>query len=49
MEAHPNPAIAISDAANQVPLDKLEGILTSLKAIDEVVKENPYQDIRSVA
>lgn len=49
MEAHPNPAEAISDAANQVPLDKLEGLLISLKAIDEVVKEKPYQDIRSVA
>lgn len=49
MEAHPNPAEAISDAANQVPLHKLEGLLTSLKMIDEVTKENIYQELPSVA
>jgi 2-dehydro-3-deoxyphosphooctonate aldolase (KDO 8-P synthase) len=49
MEAHPNPSQAISDAANQIPLDKLEGLLTSLKAIDEVAKANPYQGIQSDA
>jgi 2-dehydro-3-deoxyphosphooctonate aldolase (KDO 8-P synthase) len=37
METHPNPSIAKSDAANMLPLDQLEGILTKLLRIREAV------------
>jgi len=37
METHPNPSVAKSDAANMLPLDRLEGILTQLLRIREVV------------
>jgi 2-dehydro-3-deoxyphosphooctonate aldolase (KDO 8-P synthase) len=33
IETHPDPANAKSDAASQLPLDELEGLLTSLLAI----------------
>jgi 2-dehydro-3-deoxyphosphooctonate aldolase (KDO 8-P synthase) len=39
METHPNPAEAKSDGPNAWPLDQLETLLTSLLAIDCVVKE----------
>ena len=39
METHPNPAEAKSDGPNAWPLDQLETLLTSLLAIDRVVKE----------
>ena len=47
MEAHPNPSEAISDKANQIPLDRLEGLLTKLKIIDEVAKNTEYENIPS--
>lgn len=37
METHPNPTIAKSDAANMLPLDQLEAILTKLLRIREAV------------
>lgn len=37
METHPNPSIAKSDAANMLPLDQLEGILTRLLRIYRAV------------
>lgn len=45
-ESHPNPSEAISDAAVQIPLDKMHGLLKTLKAFDELAKNQPYQDIR---
>jgi 2-dehydro-3-deoxyphosphooctonate aldolase (KDO 8-P synthase) len=39
METHPNPVEAKSDGPNAWPLDQLETLLTSLLAIDRVVKE----------
>ncbi len=38
METHPNPSAAKSDAANMLPLDKLEAILTQLLRIRAAVK-----------
>lgn len=38
METHPNPDEAPSDGPNMWPLDRLEALLVTLKAIDEVVK-----------
>ncbi len=39
METHPNPAEALSDGPNAWPLDKMEQLLTTLKAIDDVIKK----------
>lgn len=38
MEVHDNPAAALSDGPNAVPLDKLEPLLERLLAIDRVVR-----------
>ena len=38
METHPNPACAKSDGPNLVPLDKMHDLLSSLVAIDRIVK-----------
>ena len=40
MEVHDNPAKAPSDGPNQLPLKKLEKLLTKLKNIHELVREN---------
>ena len=39
METHPNPSVAKSDAANMLPLDRLEGILTRLLRIRRAVAD----------
>lgn len=39
-EVHPNPEIAISDAANQLYLSQVKDILTQAIAIDDLVKKN---------
>ena len=39
MEVHDNPAKAPSDGPNQLPLDRLEPLLTKLKQIHELVNE----------
>src|SRR5690606_18461231 len=38
METHPNPAQALSDGPNAVPLQRMHALLSHLKAIDQVVK-----------
>jgi 2-dehydro-3-deoxyphosphooctonate aldolase (KDO 8-P synthase) len=38
METHPDPAKALSDGPNAVPLDRMKDLLASLAAIDSVVK-----------
>lgn len=40
MEAHPNPAKALSDGPNSIPLANVGGLLDSLMAIDSLVKGN---------
>lgn len=42
METHPDPANAMSDGPNAVPLDRLKELLAQLKRIDEVVKSQPF-------
>jgi 2-dehydro-3-deoxyphosphooctonate aldolase (KDO 8-P synthase) len=37
IETHPNPAVALSDGANMLPLDKLESLLISLVALRAAV------------
>ncbi len=39
IETHPNPKRALSDAASQLKLDLLEGLLKQIIAIDKIVKE----------
>ena len=38
METHPDPAKALSDGPNAVPLDRMKDLLVSLAAIDGIVK-----------
>ncbi len=38
METHPNPAKALSDGPNMLPLNKIEGLLKQLIAIEKIVK-----------
>jgi 2-dehydro-3-deoxyphosphooctonate aldolase (KDO 8-P synthase) len=49
METHPNPSQARSDGPNAWPLDKMEALLATLKALDTRVKADgfPEQDITS--
>ena len=42
METHPDPAKALSDGPNSFPLNRMEALLTELKAIDQLVKAVPY-------
>lgn len=42
METHPNPACALSDGPNAVPLDRVKDLLTSLVEIDRIVKGRPF-------
>lgn len=41
METHPDPDKALSDGPNAWPLDQLEGLLETLKALDRVSKSAP--------
>ncbi len=40
LEVHPNPARAISDGPNMVPLNRLEEFLKDITAIDTLVRQN---------
>ena len=42
VETHPDPAKALSDAASQLPLSRLEELLVQAKAIDSLVKKNGW-------
>ncbi|HEC13910.1 MAG TPA: 3-deoxy-8-phosphooctulonate synthase [Acidiferrobacteraceae bacterium] len=44
METHPRPDQALSDGPNAWPLDKMASLLTTLKAIDEVVKSRALEE-----
>jgi 2-dehydro-3-deoxyphosphooctonate aldolase (KDO 8-P synthase) len=39
METHPDPAMALSDGPNAVPLNRMKELLESLVSIDSVVKK----------
>lgn len=41
-EIHPDPAKALSDGPNMVPLRYMRELLSELKAIDQLVKASPY-------
>jgi 2-dehydro-3-deoxyphosphooctonate aldolase (KDO 8-P synthase) len=40
METHPDPANALSDGPNAVPLNRMKELLESLVAIDDVIKSS---------
>lgn len=41
IETHPDPSQALSDGPNQIPLDRMEGLLVQLRKIHELVCETP--------
>ncbi len=45
METHPDPANALSDGPNAWPLDRMEGLLTTLVALDRTVKEAGFEEM----
>ncbi|HEY7805554.1 MAG TPA: 3-deoxy-8-phosphooctulonate synthase [Orrella sp.] len=42
MESHPDPAKALSDGPNAVPLEKMEALLATLVQLDRVTKSSTY-------
>ncbi len=46
LEAHPDPDTAKCDGPSALPLDKLEGFLGQMKALDDLVKSMPDLEIR---
>ena len=42
METHPNPAVALSDGPNAVPLHHMKALLERLLELDAVTKKNPF-------
>src|ERR1700754_632725 len=44
METHPDPANARSDGPNAWPLDRMEGLLTTLVELDALVKERGFEE-----
>src|SRR5580700_4653266 len=44
METHPDPAKALSDGPNAWPLDRMAGLLRTLKELDSAVKKNPFEE-----
>jgi len=48
METHPDPAKALSDGPNAVPLGQMKELLTTLMALDQVVKQQGFLESRFV-
>lgn len=46
LESHPSPDAALCDGPSALPLSALEGFLTQMKAIDDLVKSMPDLDIQ---
>lgn len=44
METHPEPAKALSDGPNAWPMGDLEGLLSTMQAIDQVVKSSGFPE-----
>jgi 2-dehydro-3-deoxyphosphooctonate aldolase (KDO 8-P synthase) len=44
METHPDPDKALSDGPNAWPLDRMESLLGTLKALDAAAKAKPYEE-----
>jgi 2-dehydro-3-deoxyphosphooctonate aldolase (KDO 8-P synthase) len=46
METHPEPDKALSDGPNAWPLDRIESLLKTLIAVDNIVKSNQFEEAR---
>src|SRR5215510_12239870 len=44
METHPDPSKALSDGPNAWPLGRMENLLSTLKALDNAVKQQPFEE-----
>src|SRR5688572_5623008 len=44
METHPDPDKALSDGPNAWPLARMENLLSTLKALDQAVKQQPFEE-----
>ena len=44
METHPNPERALSDGPNAWPLERIEPLLETLKALDAAAKARPFEE-----
>ncbi|UTH72647.1 3-deoxy-8-phosphooctulonate synthase [Chromobacterium sp. IIBBL 290-4] len=44
LETHPDPDQALCDGPNALPLAQVKELLTTLKALDKLVKQNPWQE-----
>jgi len=44
METHPRPELALSDGPNSWPLPRIESLLTTLVALDRVIKARPFDE-----
>ncbi len=44
METHPNPAVAMSDGPNAMPLDRMKELLTTLVELDRIVKRAGFME-----
>jgi len=44
METHPDPDRALSDGPNAWPLDRMEPLLATLKALDTLVKQQGFPE-----
>jgi 2-dehydro-3-deoxyphosphooctonate aldolase (KDO 8-P synthase) len=44
METHPDPDKALSDGPNAWPLDRMQPLLATLKALDRATKSQPYEE-----
>jgi 2-dehydro-3-deoxyphosphooctonate aldolase (KDO 8-P synthase) len=42
METHPNPAQAMSDGPNAMPLGRMKELLTTLVELDRIVKKTGF-------
>ena len=46
METHPQPEQALSDGPNSWPLDRMESLLSSLVALDALIKRTGFEEMR---
>jgi 2-dehydro-3-deoxyphosphooctonate aldolase (KDO 8-P synthase) len=44
METHPDPSKALSDGPNAWPLGRMESLLSTLKQLDDAVKQQPFEE-----
>jgi 2-dehydro-3-deoxyphosphooctonate aldolase (KDO 8-P synthase) len=48
IETHPNPAVALSDGPNMLPLEHMKELLETLLELDQIVHRNPFIESKLV-